>query len=181
MSSIVRWDPMRDVPTLRDAINDIFEQAVMRPGFPTVKGVNIGQMNVLEADGKYVCQVLLPGVNADAIELTVRQNTLTLKATLPDAPLAGLSAAQVGQTTQNGQNGQPKVAYLLREFGGGEVNRTVTFPKDVNGDAVNARFDQGVLTILIPLAQHAQPKRVTINTASQGAPKEQTVLAEATR
>ncbi len=181
MSSIVRWDPMREVPTLRDAINDIFEQAVMRPGFPALKGVNIGQMNVLEADGKYVCQVLLPGVGADAIELTVRQNTLTLKATLPDTPLAALPTTNSNQNGQGTQNGQPKVAYLLREFGGGEVNRTVTFPKDVNGDAVDAQFDQGVLTITIPLAQHAQPKRVTINAVSQGAPKEQTVLADASR
>src|SRR5579883_1977615 len=120
MSSIVRWDPMREVPTLRDAINDIFEQAVMRPGFPALKGVNIGQMNVLEADGKYVCQVLLPGVGADAIELTVRQNTLTLKATLPDTPLAALPTTNSNQNGQGTQNGQPKVAYLLREFGGGE-------------------------------------------------------------
>ncbi|HUY78451.1 MAG TPA: Hsp20/alpha crystallin family protein [Ktedonobacterales bacterium] len=178
MSSIIRWDPMREVPTLRDAINDIFEQAVMRPGFPALNGVNAGQMNVLEAEGKYICQVLLPGVSADAIELTVRQNTLTLKATLPDTPLGALGATSA---QQNGQNGQKKIAYLLHEFGGGEVNRTVTFPKDVNGDAVDAHFDQGVLTITIPLAQHAQPKRVTINTANQGAPKEQTVLADVTR
>jgi HSP20 family protein len=181
MSSIIRWDPMREVPTLRDAINDIFEQAVMRPGFPALKGANIGQMNVLETEGKYVCQVLLPGVSADAIELTVRQNTLTLKATQPDAPFGALGATQGSEAMQAGQNGQPKAAYLLREFGGGEVSRTVTFPKDVNGDAVDARFDQGVLTIGIPLAQHAQPKRVTINTTSQGTHKEQTVLAGATR
>ncbi len=174
MSSIIRWDPMRDAPTLRDAINQIFEQAVMGPGFPGANGVNTGQMNIIEADGKYICQLLLPGVNPDAIELTVRQNTLALKATLPDAPFGALGYGQNSQNGQNGQNSQHKATYLLHEFGGGEVNRTVTFPKDVNGDAVDAHFDQGVLTIEIPLAQHAQPKRVTI---TQGAPKEQTVLA----
>src|SRR5579859_7898829 len=72
MSALSRWDPIREATSLRDAMNQLFEQAVMRPGFGPFGSVNtgiLGQMNVLEAEGKYYCQVLLPGVNADAIDL----------------------------------------------------------------------------------------------------------------
>src|SRR5579884_1170507 len=86
MSSQTRWDPFREMPSLRDAMNQLVEQAVMRPGYnqwALSNGV-YGQMNVFEANGKYYCQVLLPGVAPDDIDLTVRQNTLTLKVTVPE-------------------------------------------------------------------------------------------------
>lgn len=150
MSALSRWDPIREATSLRDAMNQLFEQAVMRPGFGPYSDINtgaIGQMNVLEAEGKYYCQILLPGVNPDSIDLTVRQNTLTIKVTLSEP----FSEELLKKST-----------YLLREFGAGEFSRAITFPKDVNGDAVEARFDRGILTLEIPLAEHAQPKRISI-------------------
>ncbi len=154
MSSLMRWDPIRDVTTLHDAMNQLFEQAVLRPGFNPTTGWSgvVGQMNVLETQGKYYCQVLLPGVNPDGVDLTVRQNTLSIKANLPDL----LPEAQ-----------KKEAAYLIREFGTGEFSRSITFPKDVNGDAVEAHFERGILTIEIPLAEHAQPKRITIREADK--------------
>ncbi|GEM_PF-371331 len=149
MSSLTRWDPIREAITLRDAVNQLFEQAVMGPEFMLTNrwGNAVGQMNVYEADGKYVCQVLLPGVNLNALDLTVRQNTLTIK--------GAVSEQYAGPQDQ-------KTNVLLREFGVGEFTRSITFPKDVNGDAVDANYDSGVLTITVPLAEHAQPKRITV-------------------
>jgi HSP20 family protein len=153
MTSLTRWDPVREATTLRDAMNQLFEQAVMGPEFMLSNrwGSSIGQMNVYEADGKYICQVLLPGVTLDAIDLTVRQNTLTIK--------GAVSEQYAGAQDQ-------KTNVLLREFGVGEFSRTITFPKDVNGDAVEASYDRGVLTIVVPLAEHAQPKRITVKQGS---------------
>lgn len=165
MSALSRWDPIREATSLRDAMNQLFEQAVMRPGFGPYTGVNagvIGQMNVLEAEGKYYCQTLLPGVNPENIDLTVRQNTLTVKVTLPEPFPTDLVK---------------KSTYLLREFGAGEFSRSITFPKDVNGDAVEARYERGILTLEIPLAQHAQPKRISIR-ESEGATRQPEFVEE---
>ncbi len=150
MSSMTRWDPIREATTLRDAMSQLFEQAVMRPGFGTLSGESAGQMNVIEVDGRYLVQVLLPGISPDSIELTVRQNTLTLHAVLPET----LSEEQRKNAT-----------YLLREFGAGEFTRSVTFPKDVDGDKIEAHYGNGIVTIEIPLAQHAQPKRIAVKQA----------------
>lgn len=155
MSSLMQWDPIRDATSLRDAMSQLFEQAVMRPGFGPTAGLSagggVGYLNVLELNGTYVCQVLLPGVSPEDTDLTVRQNTLTIKAKLP----ALLSAEQ-----------QKAAVYLLREFGTGEFTRSVSFPKDVDGDAVKAHYERGILSIEIPVAQHAQPKRITIHETS---------------
>lgn len=165
MSALSRWDPIREATSLRDAMNQLFEQAVMRPGFGPYSSVNsgvIGQMNVLEAEGKYYCQALLPGVNPENIDVTVRQNTLTIKVVLPEP----FTPEMVKKST-----------YLLREFGAGEFSRSITFPKDVNGDAVEARYDRGILKLEIPLAQHAQPKRITIR-ESEGTSRQSQFIEE---
>jgi HSP20 family protein len=139
--------------SLRDAMDQLMERAVLRPGLSSgfglagIGGSSVGLMNVFESRNRYICQVLLPGVNTENIDLTVRQNTLSIKAKLPEL---------IAEETQK------EATYLLREFGAGEFTRSVSFPKDVDGDAVQAQFEQGVLTIAIPLAQHAQPRRIQI-------------------
>jgi len=154
MSSLTRWDPVRDMTSLRDAVDQLMERAVLRPGFGAGLGLSgfggssFGLMNVFESGNRYICQVLLPGVSSDDIELTVRQNTLSLKTKL---------AELLPEETQK------QATYLLREFGAGEFTRSISFPKDVDGDAVQAQLEHGVLTVAIPLAQHAQPRRIQIN------------------
>jgi HSP20 family protein len=150
MASPLFLDPFRDTVTLHDALNQLFGQAVMRPGYGALSagsGSALGQMNILEIEGRYYCSVLLPGANPDEIELTWRQNALTIKAKVPEPFPEGL---------------RQKGTYLLHELGQGEFTRTVSFPKDLRGDAIEAQYEHGILTIEIPIAEHAQPKRVTI-------------------
>jgi HSP20 family protein len=165
MSSVTRWDPVRDMTSLRDAMSQLFEQAIMRPEYSrwgaTTGGY--GAMNVWEEGGKYYCQVLLPGVNPDAIEASARQNTLTLKVSIPNP----VSDEQSKNTS-----------FLLREFGSGEFIRSITFPKDVKGDAIDASYDQGVLTLEIPLAEHAQPKRISVRSGALKAAQKQPQIVE---
>lgn len=163
MSPITRWDPFQSVTPLRDAMSQLFEQAVLRPGYGSVGGGIVGQMNVLEADGHYLVQALLPGVKPEEIDLTVRQNVLTIKGTMPPV----LPEEQL-----------KNAVWLLREFGPGEFVRSITFAKDVAGEKVDARFDRGVLTLVVPFAEHAQPKRITVHADSQGQQPERLLVDE---
>ena len=147
------WNPAREVTTLRDAVSQIFEQAVMRPDFNPWVGGGVGQMNVAEVGNRYYCQVLLPGASADSIDLTAKQNTLTIKAKLPELLPEEL---------------RKNALYLLHEFGAGEFSRAITLPKDIDGEHIEARYSNGVLSVLIPVAEHAQPKRITIREGYEG-------------
>ncbi len=152
MSPITRWDPFQSVTPLRDAMSQLFEQAVLRPGYGSVGGGIVGLMNVLESDGHYLVEALLPGIKPQDIDVTVRQNVLTIKGTMPQL----LPEDQLKNAT-----------WLLREFGPGEFVRSITFAKDVAGEKVDAHFDRGVLTLVVPFAEHAQPKRITIHAEGQ--------------
>lgn len=151
MTSLSRWDPIREMTTLHDAVNHLLDQAVLRPGLTMPLSGTGGQLNVLEANGKYYCQFIAPGVSPESIELTVRQNTLMLKARMPEL---------LSEDTRK------NAIYLVREFGADEFTRTVTFPKDVDPDKVEAHFENGILTVVATLAQHAQPRRITISSGS---------------
>jgi HSP20 family molecular chaperone IbpA len=72
---------------------------------------------------------------------------LTVKASVPDP----FSEEQRKNTT-----------FLAREF-----IWSIAFPKDVNGDAIDASYDQGVLTLEIPLAEHAQRRRIGVRAGEQ--------------
>lgn len=155
MSSPLRLDPFGGMTSLREAMDQLMGQAVLRPGFGAFAGAAFGQMNVIEMDGKYLVQAALPGISAEDVDLTVRQNTLTLKAKL---------------TEQLDQKQLKEATYLLHEFGSGEFSRTISFPKDVDADAVQAHYDRGILTVKIPVAAHAQPRRIQIHTVDAPQP-----------
>src|SRR6266849_4248489 len=76
---ITRYDPFREALSLRRAMDQLFEQSFvnpsMMPGSPTL----MAPMDVCETNNGYEVDVALPGVRPEDIELTVDQNTLTIR------------------------------------------------------------------------------------------------------
>lgn len=149
------FDPFREVTSLRDAVDRLFEQAVIRPGSPLGRGQGsqFVPLNLYERNGSYIVQAYLPGTSVEDIEVTAKQNTLTIHAQMPE-PLS--------KDEQGDQSDQTQIRWLLQEVGGGEVVRSVTLPKAIDGDRVQARYEQGVLTIELPIAQHEMPKKIAV-------------------
>lgn len=143
----MRWDPFQDAVSLSDAVNRLMQDAVMRPGF-SIGRIGEAPMNVIEHNDRYFVQVALPGVKPEDAEITSQQSTLTIK-------------AKRFETLPSDVQGEHK-GYLLAEFGPGEYIRSITLPKDFEAEHIEASFDRGVLTIVIPIAQHAQPRRIQV-------------------
>jgi HSP20 family protein len=157
---LTRWfdiDPISDMTSLRSAMDRLLEQAVVRPGTSLSLGAGVftPPMNVYEQDSQYIVQVYLPGVDPQQVQLTVRNGTVTLKGRWP---------------TFAADEQKAKVTWLLQEFGGGEFTRSLTLPKQVATDDVHAHYDQGILTIRLPLAAHEQAKSIAIRAASIQSP-----------
>src|SRR2546425_1820274 len=112
---MTRYDPFREALSLRRAMDQLFEQSFvnpsMMPGSPTM----IAPMDVCETDNGYEVDVALPGVRPEDIELTVDQNTLTIRGRFshqndhqnqPEGQTQGQQTG--GQQTQPAQaQGQP--------------------------------------------------------------------------
>jgi HSP20 family protein len=85
----------------------------------------------------------LPGVSLEAIDLTVERNVLTVKAEREWSPAEGDDV-------------------LRHERPQGSVTRQVTLGESLDTDRLEARYDAGVLTIRLPVAEQAKPRKVEI-------------------
>jgi HSP20 family protein len=87
----------------------------------------------------------LPGVQADSIDLTVEQNMLTVRAQRARASTAG-------------------VEWILGERPQGTFSRQLFLGETLDTDHIEAEYLDGVLTLRIPVAESAKPRKVAINT-----------------
>src|SRR5438309_8790343 len=78
-SMINRYDPFREALSLRRAMDQLFEQSFVNPSMMSGSPTVIAPMDVCETDNGYEVDVALPGVRPEDIELTVDQNTLTVR------------------------------------------------------------------------------------------------------
>ena len=160
MNTIMRYDPFREALSLRNALDQLFEQSFVRPtwGMNGMQGAGV-PMDVYETEQGYQVQALLPGVKPEDIDLSVQQNSLTLK-------------GQIHPTIKPEQ----KVNWLLQEIGSGSFERTITFPKAVDADHIESSYEYGILTMRVPFSEVSRPKRISVTSGQQ---KQLTVEANA--
>ena len=102
----------------------------------------------LDGDSFHI-KVDLPGIDPQEVELTVKDNQLTLK-----------GERKAAQEQQNGNRRQPEVWY-------GAFVRTFTLPEGVKAEDVHARSHNGVLKITVPLPAAQLPKKVPVQIAGE--------------
>ena len=115
--------------------------------FGSADGVGL-PMDVLRRGEELVVRVDLPGVAADHINLTVENHVLTI------------SAERRSAYTEGDQ-------ILAQERFDGAISRRLRVPDWVDADTVTADYVDGVLTVHLPLAEKAKPRRIEVNGASQ--------------
>lgn len=146
MTTLMRYDPFREALRLRDAMEQLFAQSFVRPTWGSTGTAVMGvAMDVLETEQGYQVKVLLPGVKPEDIELSVQQNTLTIKGQFPS----------LVKPDQQGN-------WLVQEIGVGSFERSITFPKPIDVDKIDTSFEQGVLSISVPVSEASRPKRISI-------------------
>ncbi len=144
--SIVRWEPFRDMMTLREAMDRLFEESFVSPGrrewmAPAETAL---ALDVYETEDSLVVQSSIPGVKPEDVDITITGNTLSI---------SGESKEEKEVKEEN---------YLRRERRYGAFSRSVTLPEGVNADQAEADFEDGVLTLTIPKAPEAKPKTIKI-------------------
>lgn len=142
MSNLVRWNPIREMAVLQNAMDRLFDETWggMRP---TVAG-NTMPIDVHERQDAYVVVANLPGLSAEQININWHDNKLTISVEL-EAP-----------TVSEGNR------VLLQERAFGKFARTLTLPLAVDADAVTAEYVNGVLTLTLPKTPEVQPRKITV-------------------
>ena len=144
MSNLIRWEPAREMMTLREAMDRLFDDAFTRPLSLTGGNWAAPAIDMYQTDNEIVVKASLPGVKADEVQINVTGDVLTLK----------------GEINQKDE--VKEKAYHIREQRWGSFERSVMLPANVVADKAKADFENGILTITLPKAEEARPKTITV-------------------
>lgn len=147
--AIIRWDPFRDVMTLQERMNHLFDHALSRTRVDDKEGLTASMwspsVDIFETPDSIVMKAELPGVSRDNIDIQVQDNTLTLK---------GERKFEHEVKEEN---------YLRVERSYGAFQRTFNLPTGVQQGKIKAVFKDGVLEVTMPKAEEAKPTQVKID------------------
>lgn len=138
-----RYTPLRDVGDLHDEVERFFRQAFGRPSASSA-GAFSPPLDVREDEESFVLIVELPGVSPDAVEVSLDENTLTIAGERPF------------------YEGADPESFRRVERHVGRFHRAVRLPDRVDGDHVQATYRDGLLTITVPKAEEAKPRRIQV-------------------
>lgn len=141
---IVRWEPFRDLVTLREAMDRLFAESFVRPGsaFPaTFEGPAV---DMYQSKDEIVVQATIPGVKPEDIDISVTGEILTIK----------------GEFKQ--EDKIEEGSYVRQERRFGQFCRELSLPTQVSADKAKAEFEHGVLTLRLPKAEAVKPKSITV-------------------
>jgi HSP20 family protein len=150
--SIVRWEPIRDLVSLRDAMDRVFEQSFVQPWgrWPTAGGEGALAVDVYETDDSVVVEAAVPGLKPEDVDINITGETLTIK----------------GETTF--EEKVERENYIRQERRYGSFCRAVALPDGLDKDEAEADFENGVLTVTFPKSEEAKPKSIKVNVKKQG-------------
>ena len=143
MSNLIRWEPAREMMTLREAMDHLFDDAFTRP--LTIRdGWSAPAIDMYQTDDEIVVKASLPGVKADDVQINVSGEVLTIK----------------GESKQMEEKNEK--SWHMREQRWGSFERSVALPTEVVSDQAKAEFENGILVITLPKAEEVKPKTISI-------------------
>lgn len=143
MTTVTRWNPVRELITMREAMDQLFNENVARREYRTV---NVLPVDAYAKNDDIVIVADIPGQKPEDLSITFEKDTLTIR---------GEFKAQTEVPN-----------YLLRERLVGKFERTLTINTPIDADNIEATFDNGVLTLRLPKAETAKPRQISVKTAS---------------
>jgi HSP20 family protein len=145
MAEMTRWDPFRESVTLREAMDRLFEDSFT----PARRSQAAEQVWRLPLDAYVTAEEIIvlanvPGVKPEDVEITIEGDTLTIRGERP-APIENVN-------------------YAMQERTFGKFQRTLNINIPVDANRAEARYDNGLLTLVIPKAEAAKPKVIQVGT-----------------
>jgi HSP20 family protein len=146
MANIVRWEPFRDLISLREAMDRLFEESFIRPraGWLPPLGTEALVVDMYETDQDVVIKSSVPGIKPEDIDITITGDTLTIK----------------GET--KAEEKVEKANYIRQERRYGAFSRSLTLPTTIVAEKAKAEFENGVLTLTLPKAEEVRPKTIKV-------------------
>jgi len=147
MSNLTRWEPVREMMTLREAMDRLFDDAFTRPFSLNREGGSTWSspaIDMYQTDDEVVVKAALPGFKPDEVQINVTGDILTIK----------------GEVKHEEE--KKDKSWHIREQRWGSFERSLRLPTGVISDRAKADFDNGILTISLPKSEEVKPKTITV-------------------
>ncbi len=147
--TIVRWDAFRDLAAHQERMNRMLEGFYDRPQEDLARGSWVPAVDIY-SNGQHelVLKAELPDMKEEEIELTVEDNTLTLR----------------GERKLDSAVTQEQFHRIERSYG--PFTRSFALPPTVDAGKVSAEYRAGVLTVRLPLREESKPKQIKVQVAA---------------
>lgn len=144
MNTIMRWQPFRNLSSLQEQVNRLFESNYPSRGSESTLTAWAPAVDVYETENELVIKADLPDVSEKDLDVRVENNMLTIH---------GERKFEQKVKEEN---------YLRMERSYGSFSRSFSLPNSVNTEAIKAEYKDGVLNITLPKRAESKPKQVKI-------------------
>lgn len=146
-STVTRYQPQNGVTRLPDLMERLFRESFINPSAVDRQFGNANRptlpVNLFEFGDKYVMHAALPGLGTDNLDIQVAGREVTIKGTFEVA-------------TPEGGN------WIWQGIPTGEFYETYTLPVELDGNSTEASYERGILSIVLPKAEHIRPKSIKV-------------------
>ena len=142
--AIIRWDPFRDLVTLRDKMNRLFEDAVRGEEKDLITSSWAPAVDIYETENELVLAAEVPGVEEKDVEISVEDNTLSIR----------------GERKFQKETKEENYHRIERSYG--SFYRSFTLPNYIDQEKIHAEHESGVLKVHMPKKPEVKPRKVKI-------------------
>lgn len=135
-----QWNPFMEMQKMQQQMDSMFQHGLNRfntsPTFKNFSNLNMNflpEIDIQETDKNYVAKLDLPGMEKDSIDIKLQDRLLTIAGT---------------RNEKKEENSDDK--FFRQEISYGKFSRTITLPGPVKNELLEAKYENGVLTIIIP-------------------------------
>ena len=148
--AIVRWEPFRDLMSLQERMNRLFDEQARASRTGTADEWALGgswapAVDIYEQDGNIVMKAELPGIDPKAVDIRLENNTLTLR----------------GERKLDKEVNEDNYHRVERSYG--SFSRSFTLPTVVDQGNIKAEYKDGVLKLTLPKREEAKPRQIQVN------------------
>lgn len=149
--AITRWDPLRDVLSMQNRLNSLFQEYNRGEGDALTTAAFAPPVDVYEDEHKIVLKLEVPGLKESDLDIQLENNVLTVK----------------GERKFEKDEKEENFHRIERRYG--SFYRSFAIPNTVNPDSVKASYEAGVLKVELDKRAEAEPKQIKVEV---GAPKQ---------
>lgn len=143
MTRIILRDPYREMLSLRNAMDRLVDDNMYNRRWSWSPMAEL-DLDVAETEEEYLVKASIPGINPDDLDITFTDKILTIKGEFKE------------------EEEKDDVHYHLRERRYGSFSRRLRLPNTIKSDAIEAKYEDGVLTLHLPKTDEVKPKRITV-------------------